>query len=236
MPSVSLTNPANGAYFLVSPTNILLQASASDSDGTITNVAFYNGTNLLGNVTASPYNFTWNNVNGSNYVLTAQASDNRGAVSTSSVVNITVNGALDFGSNNTNAYVTFGSNTSLDVRNFTLECWFKRTGAGIAAYSGTNSHDGIDGVHGIPLITKGVGENEVSTNNINYWLAIATNNLLAADIELYTNGDNHPIYGTTTISNGVWYHAAVTCNGTNLQLYLNGNLENTVGVGKLPFK
>src|SRR5207302_3893464 len=37
MPSVSLTNPANGAYFLISPTNILLQASASDSDGTITN-------------------------------------------------------------------------------------------------------------------------------------------------------------------------------------------------------
>src|SRR2546430_6736620 len=122
MPSVSLTNPANGAYFLVSPTNILLQASASDSDGTITNVAFDNGTTLLGNVTASPYNFTWNNVDASNYVLTAQASDNRGAVSTSAVVNITVNGALDFGSNNTNAYVTVLTN-QYDLVNRLTKKW-----------------------------------------------------------------------------------------------------------------
>src|SRR5256885_385511 len=32
MPGVSITNPANGAYFLRTPTNITLSASASDSD------------------------------------------------------------------------------------------------------------------------------------------------------------------------------------------------------------
>src|SRR5439155_22316440 len=64
-------------------------------------------------------------------------------------------------------------------------------------------------------------------------------NVFDADFEQYaapgtTNGDNHPIYGYTVISNGVWYHAAVTYNGTNLTLYLNGNQETNLGVGKLP--
>lgn len=88
-PSVSLTNPITGAKF-VAPASIPLQATASDSDGSVTNVQFFSGASLLGNVTAAPYNFTLNNVVASNYAFTARATDNKGAVSTSSVVNVFV--------------------------------------------------------------------------------------------------------------------------------------------------
>jgi len=187
-------------------------------------VAFYNGTNLLGNVTASPYNLAWSNVIGGSYALTARATDNRGAVATSSVVNITVNGGLYFGTNN--AYVTFGNNTNLGLKFFTLETWFRRTGAG------TTTTTGSGGITAVPLITKGRSNGSDGSNaDMNYFLGIDTSGVIAADFEDFTSGANHPVLGITTISNGVWYHAAVTYNGTNWQLYLNGELEKDEGEG-----
>ena len=60
-PSVSLTNPANGAVF-TSPANILLEATASDSNGTVTNVAFYAGATKLADDATEPYLFNWTGV------------------------------------------------------------------------------------------------------------------------------------------------------------------------------
>src|SRR5262245_967726 len=45
-PTVSITSPANGATF-TAPANITINATASDSDGTVTMVDFYQGTTLL---------------------------------------------------------------------------------------------------------------------------------------------------------------------------------------------
>ena len=56
-PAVSLTSPASGASF-TAPANIALQASASDTDGTVTSVAFYRGAILIGTDTTSPYSAT----------------------------------------------------------------------------------------------------------------------------------------------------------------------------------
>ncbi len=88
-PIVALTTPANNAIFNA-PATIQLSASASDSDGTISRVEFYQGASLLGSATAAPYNFTWNNVAGGNYALTAKAFDDKGAMTTSSIINVTV--------------------------------------------------------------------------------------------------------------------------------------------------
>ena len=88
-PVVALSAPVNNASFNA-PATIQLSASASDTDGTIVRVEFYQGAALLGSVAAAPYNFSWNNVAGGNYSLTAKAVDNKGAVTTSAVVNITV--------------------------------------------------------------------------------------------------------------------------------------------------
>jgi hypothetical protein len=91
-PTVSITSPSNGATF-TAPANITINATASDSDGTVTKVDFYQGTTLLGTDTTSPYSNTWNNVAAGSYTLTAKATDNGGAFTTSSPINITVNPA-----------------------------------------------------------------------------------------------------------------------------------------------
>jgi len=88
-PTVSLTFPADGASFPWKPT-ITVTATAADSDGTVTKVEFLDGTKILGQDTTAPYAFTWRNVPVGTHVLTARATDNRGAVTTSSVVSITV--------------------------------------------------------------------------------------------------------------------------------------------------
>ena len=88
-PSVSITNPANNAKFRA-PTNLLLQATASDSDGSVTNVQFFSSGNFLGSDTALPYSFTASNLVAGNYAFTARAVDNLGAATTSAVVNVFV--------------------------------------------------------------------------------------------------------------------------------------------------
>ena len=88
-PTVSLTFPADGASFPWKPT-ITMTATAADSDGTVTKVEFLDGTKILGQDTTAPYAFTWRNVPVGTHVLTARATDNRGAVTTTSVVSITV--------------------------------------------------------------------------------------------------------------------------------------------------
>ncbi len=89
-PSVSITSPAGGASFSA-PATIAIQASASDSDGTVSRVEFYSGATLLGTDTTSPYSYLWNNVVSGSYSLTAKAFDNGGASTVSAPVSITVN-------------------------------------------------------------------------------------------------------------------------------------------------
>ncbi len=92
-PSVSLTNPMNNAVF-TAPANILLQASASDSDGTIAKVEFFNGVNKLGEDTMGEYSYAWTNVPAGTYTLTAKATDDAGAMTTSGNIVVVVRNPL----------------------------------------------------------------------------------------------------------------------------------------------
>ena len=87
-PTVSLTAPADNSTFTQGKP-VTLSATASDFDGTITNVDFYQGTTLISSATTAPYTATWNPTVG-NYVITAKATDNGGAVSTSQAANVTI--------------------------------------------------------------------------------------------------------------------------------------------------
>jgi hypothetical protein len=100
-PSVSITGPANGLSF-TAPANVSLAANASDSNGTVSRVEFYNGSTLIGTDTTSPYAFAWNNVAAGSYALSATATDNGGAVGASGTVNVTVTsgGGTGGGTNN----------------------------------------------------------------------------------------------------------------------------------------
>lgn len=88
-PTVSLTSPADGAAF-VAPVNITLNATASDSDGTIQQVAFMANGAPIGTALSNPYTFTWNSVPAGTYTVTAVATDDDGAMTTSAPVTITV--------------------------------------------------------------------------------------------------------------------------------------------------
>jgi RHS repeat-associated protein len=119
-PTVQITSPANGQLFVLSPTNIVIQAEASATDAVITNVQFLcNGTNL-GQCASSPYQVLWTNVAaGSNYTLTAVASDSMGATATTNVT-VSVN-AMPL------VWITYPTNTTptnlasfLEVTNITL--------------------------------------------------------------------------------------------------------------------
>lgn len=88
-PVVAITSPAHGASFST-PVNIALTASASDPDGTISKVEFFNGAALIGSKTSAPFTFTWANVAVGNYSITAKATDNNNAITTSAPVSISV--------------------------------------------------------------------------------------------------------------------------------------------------
>ena len=86
---VTLSAPANNTA-LQPPASITITANASDSDGTIAKVEFYDGANKLGESATAPYSFTWQNVPSGNYRLIARAYDNLGAANDSPAANITV--------------------------------------------------------------------------------------------------------------------------------------------------
>lgn len=89
-PTVVIDSPLNNANF-IAPASIEINATASDSDGTVTKVEFFNGATKLGEDTAEPYSFTWSNVAVGTYSLTTRATDNLTATATSAAVSITVN-------------------------------------------------------------------------------------------------------------------------------------------------
>ncbi len=87
-PTVTLSVPTvSGA----APATVGLSATASDANGTVTKVEFFNGTTLLTTITAAPYTYSWTNVAAGTYSITAKATDNNNAVTTSAVQTATVN-------------------------------------------------------------------------------------------------------------------------------------------------
>ncbi|MBS1808500.1 MAG: PQQ-dependent sugar dehydrogenase [Acidobacteria bacterium] len=88
-PTISITTPLQGTNF-VAPGRIAMEAIAADSDGTVRKVEFFSGAQLLHTENLAPWTFTWSNVAVGNYTVTAKATDNAGAVTTSAPVNLNV--------------------------------------------------------------------------------------------------------------------------------------------------
>ena len=92
-PVVALDAPSPpGPYF--APALIRLGASASDTDGAITRVEFRANGALIGTATSAPYAVSWNNVPGGSYSVTAIATDDRGATTTSAATVVVVNSGI----------------------------------------------------------------------------------------------------------------------------------------------
>jgi hypothetical protein len=89
-PTVSLTAPSQGATLAAG--NITVSASASDPDGSVKKVQFFANGIKIAEDSVSPFSITWQVSTSGNYSLTANAIDNKNAVTTSSAVTVTVNG------------------------------------------------------------------------------------------------------------------------------------------------
>ncbi|MDI1248189.1 MAG: Ig-like domain-containing protein [Lacunisphaera sp.] len=91
-PSVALTAPTDGSTFTL-PLTLTLSATASDADGTIARVEFYQGGSKVGEDTVAPYQFATGSLSAGSYIFTARAFDNLGASTTSAGVRVTVTAA-----------------------------------------------------------------------------------------------------------------------------------------------
>ena len=90
VPGVALTVPASGANF-GAPATINLSASVVTNGHAINSVQFYNGATLLGQATAAPYAYAWNNVPVGSYTLLAQVTYDSTGTQSSSPAFVTVN-------------------------------------------------------------------------------------------------------------------------------------------------
>ncbi len=89
-PHVSLTSPDDQSHF-TTPATVVITADAADADGHVTRVDFYANGAYLGTDTTAPYSFEWSGVTAGTYTLTAVATDNLGATSSSIARQIFVN-------------------------------------------------------------------------------------------------------------------------------------------------
>ena len=91
--NVTITEPASDARF-AAPATIPMAATAATTAGSIAKVEFYQDSTRLGEATATPYRFAWDQVPMGDYPLTALATDTLGNTGTSAVVNVAVVGPL----------------------------------------------------------------------------------------------------------------------------------------------
>jgi glucose/arabinose dehydrogenase len=88
LPIVSILDLTNGTT-LFTPAHVTIAATASDADGAVTNVEFFDNGTSLGSVSTDPYMVTTDFFPGT-HILTAVATDNRGASARSAAVTLTV--------------------------------------------------------------------------------------------------------------------------------------------------
>ena len=141
-PTVSITSPSAGAS-LVAPANILLTANASDSDGTIAKVEFYQNTTKLGEDLTAPFALPLTGLNGS-YSFRAIATDDNGRQTTSAAVAFIAGpaGESRVGSSSdgtTTDFITDGTGTYINACRFQAGSSFSAQGirARVNAISGT---------------------------------------------------------------------------------------------------
>ena len=102
-------------------------------------------------------------------------------------------------------YISVPHNASLNLSDFTFEAWIN-----LSSNSTT-----------MTILSKGDGTNPSTTNYIFNVGGSSSNGKLGlfAGAAWYS--------ATTTLSAGVWYHAAVTVSGSAVSFYLNGVSDGT---------
>ncbi|HKX73552.1 MAG TPA: LamG-like jellyroll fold domain-containing protein [Candidatus Saccharimonadales bacterium] len=250
-PAVSITAPGNSAT--VSGSSVSVTATASDNVGVVGVQFKLDGNNLGAEDTSSPYAITWDSTAASEgaHTLTAVARDAATNQTTSTTVNVTVDNyqglvaaygfnnattpradasgnayTLDCGTNcpthtttgghsSSGAYDFSGTNNWLEIptespfdftTNMTVEFWFKSPGW-------TKSWE--------QLVAKGD-----SAWSVSRYVSYDTIDFSTFNGSTYI--DNHAGL-TETYDDNAWHHAAMTYDGTNKKVYVDGTLKTTYG-------
>lgn len=88
-PAVIISSPVNKSIFKA-PATITITAIATDIDGAVGKVEFYNGSKKLGEKTTAPYIFIWKYVPRGTYSITVAVTDNQNLRTTSKPVLVNV--------------------------------------------------------------------------------------------------------------------------------------------------
>lgn len=88
-PVVSLISPSDAAVFWQGE-EVLVSAEASDSDGSIANLTWFDNGSPLFSLTAAPFTVRWTNASPGVHTLLATATDDSGRTATSAPVSLTV--------------------------------------------------------------------------------------------------------------------------------------------------
>ena len=186
-PSVSITNPSPGATF-TAPATIALDATATDADGSVQQVAFFANGAPVGTDTTSPYSVAWSNVTAGTYSLTAVATDNHGVTTTSTAVSVTVNPS----SNRLN--VASAANGGIAAASSTLSAGYSAAGA-------------INGDRRGVGWGAGGGWNDGTPNAFPDWIEVAFDGPKTIDeVSVFSMQDNYtaPVEPTPTMTFAFW--------------------------------
>ncbi|HXI50623.1 MAG TPA: Ig-like domain-containing protein, partial [Candidatus Saccharimonadales bacterium] len=214
-PTVSFLSPPNGSI-ISAGTNITLVADASDSDGVVMLVEFFQGTNFLGNDISAPYTFLWAGVPAGEYTLTARATDDRGASTDSAPIVITVGTpASRFGDNFAQRGVMtgFASTITGNSTTFTRE-------------PGEPRHDSRNGTHSGWITwtapASGLCVMDTTGSDFDTVLAVYTNAVLANLARVASNDDANQDTATSQLSFN-------TIAGMVYQIAIDGFSSNAYG-------
>jgi hypothetical protein len=93
LPIATISSPVNNTAINVN-TAVTISAIATNGGGTISKVEFFAGATLIGTDTNSPYSINWTPTTSGTYAITAKATDNSGASTTSAASNLIVNAVV----------------------------------------------------------------------------------------------------------------------------------------------
>jgi hypothetical protein len=135
-------------------------------------------------------------------------------------------------SSSNNSYISVPDSNSLDVTNaLTFEAWIRPDGGGEWALVAGKQYNANDTN---PWYAYRLYAGSTSADEKGFPRKIAFN--------ISTDGTNEVgVYSNTVIPNNAWTHVAGVYDGTELKIYINGNLENTlshtgtISVSDLPF-
>jgi hypothetical protein len=97
-PIVKISNPRKGIVY-DNLSTITIDAIASDPDGIVNKVEFYNGKVKLVELTSAPYTYTWKDVAVGSYSITAIATDNLNDTTISAPIEFVVGSRVKYDAN-----------------------------------------------------------------------------------------------------------------------------------------